>query len=75
MYWKDEPEVREGSILAFFSDNNDPAWTELSICYMQFQRTRLMAWNWYGSEKHTPLISPGWWQSVLTLFDIDLEYF
>ena len=24
VYWQDEPEVREGSILAFFSDLNDP---------------------------------------------------
>ena len=34
-----------------------------------------MVWDWYKSEKHTALISPGWWQSVLQAIDLDLEFF
>jgi len=42
IYWFDQPEVIEGSILAFFSDLN-PELTEQSICYGQFKRTRSIA--------------------------------
>lgn len=36
VYWMDEPEVREGSILAFFTDLNNPNATEFSMCYVEF---------------------------------------
>ena len=47
IYWVDEPEVREGSLLAFFTDLNNPDGTEFSMCYIQFQKIRVLSMKVY----------------------------
>ena len=50
IYWVDEPEVREGSLLAFFTDLNNPNGTEFSMCYVQFQKIRVLSMKVYETS-------------------------
>ena len=49
IYWVDEPEVREGTLLAFFTDLNNPNGTEFSMCYIQFQKIRVLSMKVYDT--------------------------
>mmetsp|Transcript_22961 Transcript_22961/g.35422 ORF Transcript_22961/g.35422 Transcript_22961/m.35422 type:complete len:134 (-) Transcript_22961:307-708(-) len=72
IYWFDQPDVVEGSILAFFSDLN-PNVTQQSLCYKQFSRTRKLATSWL--EKVETMEMSRFGDILQDFVDINLEFF